>query len=203
MSQLDICCSCEAESCEAESCEAESCEAELCETESIDSCETEDIITPRATNILIRNVGEVNWANSFPKRAGIILYDDNGLYLGVDSYTKELTDFGGEINYINEDTISGSIREYKEETLKTFPSLSWFDIFNAKVVLSDSIVIFLVRVYEDLTPLIKDFNKKKIGIRMLELSDILYIRKEDIENYKIYRRIKPLLEFVLENYDCI
>jgi len=198
MSQLNICDS--SGSCEASSSEAGSgsSEAGSCEA---GSCDSEDIITPRVTNVLIRNVGEVNWANSCPKRAGIILYDEKGLYLGVDSYTKELTDFGGEINYINEDTISGSIREYKEETLKTFPSLSWFDIFNAKVVLSDSIVIFLVRVYEDLTPLIKDFNKKKIGKRMLELSDILYIRREDIEKYKIYRRIQPLLSFVLENYD--
>ncbi len=153
------------------------------------------------SNILIRKAGTINWTNSKPRRAGIILYNNTGLYLGVDSFSEELTDFGGEINYINEDTITGSIREYKEETLETLPQLTWFDIFSASAVLSDSIVIFLIRANSDLQPMIEDFHIRKNDYRVVELSDIRHINWEDIEKLPIYGRVRPLLLFAVQNYD--
>lgn len=151
--------------------------------------------------VLIERAGKVNWTNSTPARAGILLYDDEGVYMGIDNFTQELTDFGGEINYINEDTIKGSIREYDEETLHTFPELTWSDIFNCDVVLSDNIAMFLVRVKGDMTEYIKKFKLKKNITRVVELTDIKYIKREDLDDYCIYKRIRPLVKYAVENYD--
>lgn len=157
-------------------------------------------VEPVPSNILIRQVGKVNWSNSKPRRAGLILYDQKGVYLGVDNRSKELTDFGGEINYINEDTISGSLREYSEETLGAFPQFSWFNIFSSYAILSDSIVIFLVKV-DDIDHLIEEFRDRKSKKKLVELDDILHLNWKEIETYPIYDRIKPLLLYALENYD--
>lgn len=153
------------------------------------------------SNILIVNAGEVNWSESQPKRAGIILYDSKGFYMGLDNYHKELTDFGGEINYINEDTLSGALREYKEETLGTFPELNWYRLFTSRAIISDSIVIFLIKTDQDLSDNVELFRKKRQGQKRIELDDILYIHKENVLNYPIFHRIRSMMSYVMDHFD--
>lgn len=159
------------------------------------------IMSVNDNTILIKPVGEVNWNTSRPQRAGIILYDQKGLYLGVDSQTKDLTDFGGEINYVNEDTITGAIREYTEETLGVFPKLTWFDVFNSKVILANNIVVFLVKIDTDLTPFIQSFKNNKNGFD--EISDIQYVSVDNVQDCVIYSRVRSLLLHMVNSWESL
>lgn len=148
--------------------------------------------------ILLLKAGFVNWTLSKPKRAGIIVYDKEGFYMGVDYPSNELTDFGGEINYVNEDTIVGSIREYNEETLGSFPKLNWYEVFSSYAVISDSIVIFLFKTESPLDKFIEKFKENIKLVKSFEISNILYIKREDIVKFPIYAKIKPMILHILD-----
>jgi hypothetical protein len=153
---------------------------------------------------------EINWNISNPKRSGVIIHDKKNYYLGIDSASGDITDFGGRVIYSYEDAISGAIREFEEETLFTFPKIEWTDIFyNSEVLVDDDLVIFLVEVNYDVQKYITEFTKRKEQLLYVEISDIFVIPKEDLgkseelgkneEREKDPRRYKiyPLI------YNCI
>lgn len=156
-------------------------------------------INKTVVDIILTKAARVNWTASKPRRGGIVLCDDKGFYLGVD-ITKDLTDLGGGIHYVCEDTLMGSIREYNEEGLKCLPQLNWLKLFTSYVVLSNSLVIFLIKIDEDLSTYIQEFRHAKKVRRKLEISDIVYVERKDIKNVKLYSKIRPLLEYAAENY---
>lgn len=83
---------------------------------------TDDVIT-------ISTAGECMEASITPERAGIIIYTiyHKQLYIGlaVDSASHDLTDFGGRIYYDNDfDCITGSLREFHEESLGLFDPIT-------------------------------------------------------------------------------
>lgn len=73
-------------------------------------------------------VKELNRQVVKPQRAGIILYtniqNERFFGLGVDTQSKELTDFGGGIKYSKDkDVVKGALREFHEETLGLFKDI--------------------------------------------------------------------------------
>lgn len=128
----------------------------------------------------------INWTSSNPKRAGIILYDKDYYYLGIDTITGDVTDFGGRIIYSYEDAISGAIREFQEETLFCFPKVEWLDIYNSEVLIDHDIAIFLVKIDYNFDEYKKIFDQKQSLRIHSEIRDIIKIRKNDRDggNYR-------------------
>jgi hypothetical protein len=80
-------------------------------------------------HILISTAKQCIAAGITPERAGVILYTvhQKQLYIGmaVDSASHDLTDFGGRIYYDADlNCITGSLREFHEETLGIFDPIS-------------------------------------------------------------------------------
>ena len=96
-------------------------------------------------------VRDLDLENVKPQRAGVILYTyhQNNIYfgVGVDTKSKDLTDFGGGIQYkLNKDgnVIRGALREFAEETLEIFKPLYFNDIKDCPVIYDkDNLIIFV------------------------------------------------------------
>jgi hypothetical protein len=153
------------------------------------------------SDIVICKASKINWKNSRPRRAGIVLFDNEGFYLGVDTRTGDLTDFGGQVTYANEDAITGAIREYNEETLDVFPNLDWLDVYNCNVIVTHSVVIFLVHVSGSMIRYLDFFQDKMVNMKFSELKGIKYAKRSDLETLKIFSLIRPLLIYARDNYD--
>lgn len=89
------------------------------------------ILTPRSLeeHTLISTAKQCIMAGITPERAGVILYTvyQKQLYIGlaVDSASHDLTDFGGRVYYDADlNCITGSLREFHEETLGIFDPIS-------------------------------------------------------------------------------
>ena len=79
--------------------------------------------------VVISTAGQCIDAKITPERGGVILYTvyHKQLYIGlaVDSASHDLTDFGGRIYYDNDpDCITGSLREFREESLSVFEPIT-------------------------------------------------------------------------------
>lgn len=109
-------------------------------------------------NLLYKKlVKEIDLTTIKPPRAGVIIYTkyNNEIYygLGIDSVSKEITDFGGGISYKERDknVILGALREFKEETLGIFGDVHYLDILESPVIYNkQNLIIFK---YVDLSPL--------------------------------------------------
>jgi hypothetical protein len=86
-----------------------------------------------------------------PQRAGIVLYTQiNGIIhlgFGIDNMSKDITDFGGRVNYRkNKDgnVITGAIREFMEETLYIFSAIDKKDIEECHVIHDkNNLIVFM------------------------------------------------------------
>jgi len=145
----------------------------------------------------------VNWNSSRPKRAGIILYDDNYYYLAIDTKTGDITDCGGKVIYPHEDAITGAIREFNEETLFVFPKIEWMDLYNSDVLIDDDIVIFLLKINYNVHDYKQKFLEKKSVSLYTEISNIIRINKDgknkELYKDKIYPLIKNCMSLILED----
>ncbi len=113
-----------------------------------------DYVNPNL--IYKKTVHELDLNTIKPPRAGVIIYTkiDNEIYfgLGIDNASKEITDFGGGISYKERDknVILGALREFKEETLGIFGSLSYMDVIDSPVIYNTlNLIIFK---YIDMDP---------------------------------------------------
>ena len=110
----------------------------------------------------LARVKEIDWTNVAVTRGGIILYTDKGVIMGIDAKYEDLTDFGGSIEYNNSandrkkkkitdlNCLTGSCREFYEETLGVFGRLDPLSLEDAPVVMStgdtmDEMLIIMVR----------------------------------------------------------
>lgn len=84
-----------------------------------------------------------------PQRAGVILYTvyNDAVYFGfgLDSRTHDLTDFGGGVIYKRDrNVVRGALREFEEETLQIFESISPDSIGRCPVVYDlHNLIIFI------------------------------------------------------------
>lgn len=109
-----------------------------------------------------------------PKRAGIIIYTvkDGSVYfgLGVDTKTHDLTDFGGGVSYkTDNNAVRGAIREFEEESLEIFESLTFNDIEHCPVIYDKNNLIIFLHIDIDPDAVSEAFNAKyKSVMRNLE-----------------------------------
>lgn len=94
-------------------------------------------------------VKDINVEVIKPQRGGVIIYTcvGNNIYfgMGLDSRTHDLTDFGGRIKYRTDgNAIRGALREFREESLEIFDTLSVEDVKHCPVLCdSDDLIIFI------------------------------------------------------------
>src|SRR5258708_15542441 len=85
-----------------------------------------------------------------PQRGGFILYTKkwNEIYfgLGIDTITGEITDWAGGISYkegYDKNVIDGAIREFTEETLGIFGTITYEDVEECLAIYNSSnLIIF-------------------------------------------------------------
>jgi hypothetical protein len=71
--------------------------------------------------------------------------------MGVDSQSHDLTDFGGGVSYGKDgDAVTGALREFREETLAIFPTLTPSDVESCPVLYNHCNLILFLRT--DLSP---------------------------------------------------
>lgn len=116
-------------------------------------------------SVHITSVKNLNLSKLRVNRAGFIIYTlfDDIMYfmVGVDSGSHELSDFAGRIIYkIDNHAVNGAIREFQEETLEIFESVSLDDIKNCIALYdNDNLLIFLpIKVNPEI--ICQEFNEK-------------------------------------------
>lgn len=104
---------------------------------------------PENTNVVRKcKVSELDLNIVKPQRAGVIIYTkiDNEIIfgLGVDTLSKEYTDFGGGISYHKDkNVILGALREFKEESLGIFGEVDFNHVLNSYVIYNNNnLIIF-------------------------------------------------------------
>lgn len=149
----------------------------------------------------------VDFSKIHPHRSGIIPYvkvDGKVFFLlGVDTKTKELSDFGGGVK-ANENALSGGLRECLEE-------LRWIINFQDLDIITQGImemkhrhdICIMFAMVKDPTffhTARKRFHAKKYGLNP-EMSDIVWFSEEDLLKYsritckdsRIWSRIRSTL----------
>lgn len=127
----------------------------------------------KSQNVIKTKVRNLNLQYVKPQRAGVIMYTyENGVMyigMGLDANTHDLTDFGGGVMYKNGDdnVIKGGLREFEEETLGIFTSLSIDDVKECPVIYDDNNLIIFINVGISPNQISKKFNEtyeKEIGL---------------------------------------
>lgn len=99
--------------------------------------------------VVISNAKQCIDANITPERGGVILYTiyQKRLYIGlaIDSASHDLTDFGGRIYYDTDpNCITGSLREFHEETLGIFNPITVEQVENYTTIHdNNNLILFL------------------------------------------------------------
>ncbi len=129
-----------------------------------------------------------------PQRAGVIiytLYDGSIKFgMGLDSESHDLTDFAGSIRYRHDrNVISGALREFDEETLGIFESITKEDIDQCLVIYDEYNLIIFIHMDIDPNAVCSTFNDKyeKIMNDEKRVSDpevcgITWLEWEDFQN---------------------
>lgn len=102
-------------------------------------------------------VANIDTTSVKPQRAGVILWTkiDNEIFFGfgIDTKTKELTDFAGGINYKKDKTVVlGALRECKEETLGLY-ALHELDVACSPVIYDTKNLIIFIKVESCVHPI--------------------------------------------------
>jgi hypothetical protein len=109
----------------------------------------------RKMPVIKTTVQNLNLEYVKPQRAGIIIYTviNGSIYfgLGLDAKTHDLTDFGGGVIYKKDiNVIRGAIREFEEETLEIFDTITVDDLKQCPVIYDNNNLIIFVHM--DLDP---------------------------------------------------
>lgn len=134
-------------------------------------------------NLSIDILGNIDLTRISPVRGGIIIYylDSNSqprFVLGIDKST-DITDFGGGINYVKgENAITGSVREFREESLDVFGIVNPDDILDSVTSYSEELMIIFLHMNIPNFNIIKDkYSMKNLKLknqgRRVELLDII------------------------------
>lgn len=158
----------------------------------------------------------VNWSNVKPGRAGVIVYTDVILknktsaryfFLGEDTATGELTDFGGGVQYKSgESIIQAALRELAEESLCCFGKITKESIDESTVVYDNNMAIFFIPVNVDRHSVIHDFHNTVLYAFRPEVKGIVaasrsmfykFVNGDTVyigdKQYELYSRVRKLL----------
>lgn len=106
--------------------------------------------------VQLRRVGDIDWRQLRPFRAGVIMYEKTALAfdknagglsfcLGVDASSGEITDFGGGISYRKDKTtLLGALREFTEESHGVFGTFTPDAIQNCMAIYNNAMMIIFI-----------------------------------------------------------
>lgn len=143
----------------------------------------------------------VDLTNTKTLRAGVIPYVviNNSIYflLGIDTKSKELTDFGGGVKK-SENSLDGAIREFKEETSDIFNTYI-YDIKNfenSKAITDNAkmTIVFLKLNSEWLNKAQKKFYyKKKYSHLNFEIDSVTWIHENRFRLILMYNNYQNIM----------
>ena len=157
-------------------------------------------------------VKDVNWDKTRPQRGGVIPYTvkDGEVYfgMGIDTKTGDLTDFGGGIRYKKDgDAITGSLREFMEESLCIFGAYDSHAVQNNVVVYTDTMMIIFLHFDVNMERINEIFDSRVRISKYFEISSLIWIPKSIFVsciktgwlttpfcNRRLYFRVRRLLQ---------
>lgn len=175
----------------------------------------ENIRKKRGAHTFSSLVRYLNWNKFKPSRAGIIPFtftkDKTLLFgFGLDTKFRELTDFGGGVSYKKDKTaLNGAIREFREESLNVFDSVSPEHLQNSLTLYTkNTLIIFL---YVDVNPetINKTFYERVVNEKTPEVSDIVWLTEKELKvalqpkSRLIYVRVSHILKNAGNFYSII
>ena len=131
-----------------------------------------------------------------PLRGGVIVYTrvDDKLYFcfGIDRDTQEMTDFGGGIGYKSRDKniITGSLREFSEESLGVFGRINECYVKNSLCIYDDSVMIIFLSLRNFLRSYRTGDSIGNIG-RICSSHDIVLKASINLFRRKCLRELHP------------
>lgn len=152
-------------------------------------------------------VKDLNMDYVKPQRAGVIIYTVHQgttyVCLGLDSNSHELTDFGGSVKYkVDITPVVGALREFEEETLSIFDTISPDDVKQCPVLYDDQNMIIFVNLCVDPECTCIAFNNKyKITVEKNEIPEVCgmtWLTWKDFQDIirnesPLYSRVKSFL----------
>lgn len=161
----------------------------------------------------ISTVGEIDWDEYKPTRAGILVYSivNNRIHIGmgIDSRFKELTDFGGGIKYRKDgNALNAAMREFFEETLYVFNPAELDSLEDCTIIYNAYTCVILVQIHEDIHRISTLYRSRKAVLNRTEISKIEWIpidrfTKMITSGRGIYARISDLLRKTPRSIDKI
>lgn len=155
--------------------------------------------------VTMTRVCDLDFKTYRPGRGGVIVYTvRNGQFLfgmGRDVPSRDLTDFGGGIQKTDPTSLSGSLREFAEESQSVFGSITPEMVQNSWVIHNYSMMIVFIRVECDLRLLDLCFRDKLRTVFRPEVSEIVWLTADKLGDLvaeittdeKIYSRVRNLL----------
>ena len=160
----------------------------------------------------IDHIKNINWDKVRPQRGGVIPYTikDGEVYfgLGVDTKTGDITDLGGGIRYKKDgDAVTGSLREFMEESLCVFGAYTPDNVKNNVVVYTNSMMIIFVHFDVNMEQINEIFDSRVKTSKYSEISSLIWIPKTvflnciktgwlttHFCNRRLYFRVRKLLQ---------
>lgn len=120
---------------------------------------------------------------------------------GIDSYSADLTDFGGSRNSGDRDIIDTAIREFNEETLGVFGEIKIENIIGSKIIYDDHNAIILVYLdlnIEDIEIINQNFISLSTNHPNIEISSLVWLTNDQINiginlNNRIIKGFNPFV----------
>jgi len=115
--------------------------------------------------VSVKKLKFVNFSKTKVQRAGVILYTlyKENIYfmIGVDSRTHELTDFAGSVVYrTDKNCFGGAVREFEEETLSIFETITYNDVKECITVYDKDNLIIFIPISLDPDTVCREFNDR-------------------------------------------
>jgi hypothetical protein len=173
-------------------------------------------------DMIFKMVKDVDWRNTTPQRAGVIVYTvhKEKLYfgLGVDLIHNNITDFGGQVKYFNDkNAVIGGLREFREETHNVFGEFHPNQVQECKVAIRTSMIIIFVPLNIYPEKVSKHFLATADDSSDREIKEIIWLTKREflnsiklgtakitrpngVENIKIYDLLSDFLFQLVETF---
>src|SRR5579863_2519100 len=131
-------------------------------------------------------IQNINFSDFHPMRSGAIVYTfiKGKIYFifGVDANSKNITDFAGGVAIKTEDSITGGLREFCEESLGIFGLITTEEIKKCLAIYDSNNLIMLVPLKLDLEKKYQEFLKRVNRLKNPEVIDLYICDKRQLIN---------------------
>ncbi len=153
-------------------------------------------------SIGIKRVKDIPQKDKIQSRAGVIVYTNNNgrIYfgLGIDTKYGAYADFSGGIKYSIEDTLTGAIREFNEESLGVFDEISKEQIENSLAIYSDTMMTILIYIRCNMSQISSQFENLVRDHDNPEMSSIVWMNKINLMNM-VYAKDSNIMYYKLSD----